>query len=223
MALATAGSLHPAGVFDLQRRRRILEQLLQRRGHPQPGRPSGRAGGRPVLHQLRPGLLPDSPWLCSTWPIPCSASRRFACAPTSCWLSAGLIFSLSALFAFFRDSTDFLGQQVSTGGAVGVITDPGSQGHRRRHRGNASAAAAAGGLDHDPVKFSFVLFAGWWLENFKHKWAAWQERRAHQSEEHQREKARQEGMPAAACVYRTAHQAGRRAGTALQCLQEGKG
>ena len=26
-------------------------------------------------------------------------------------------------------------------------------------------------------KFSFVLFAGWWLENFKNKWAAWQERR----------------------------------------------
>ena len=47
-------------------------------------------------------------------------------------------------------------------------------------------------------KFSFVLFAAWWLENFKNKWAAWQERRAHEREEKLRAKARQEGLPAAA-------------------------
>jgi S-DNA-T family DNA segregation ATPase FtsK/SpoIIIE len=47
-------------------------------------------------------------------------------------------------------------------------------------------------------KFSFVLFAGWWLENFKQKWAAWAERRALQRKESQRVKAKQEGMPAVA-------------------------
>jgi S-DNA-T family DNA segregation ATPase FtsK/SpoIIIE len=43
-------------------------------------------------------------------------------------------------------------------------------------------------------KFSFILFAGWWLETFKHKWSVWQERRAHDRVERQKEKAKQEGM-----------------------------
>ena len=36
--------------------------------------------------------------------------------------SCGLIFSLSTLFAFFRDTTTLFGQQVATGGAVGKLT-----------------------------------------------------------------------------------------------------
>lgn len=33
----------------------------------------------------------------------------------------GLLFSLATLFAFFRDKTFLFGQQVATGGAVGVV------------------------------------------------------------------------------------------------------
>jgi S-DNA-T family DNA segregation ATPase FtsK/SpoIIIE len=44
-------------------------------------------------------------------------------------------------------------------------------------------------------KFSFVLFAGWWLDNFKHQWTAWQERRAHDRGEKKKEQAKQEGLP----------------------------
>jgi S-DNA-T family DNA segregation ATPase FtsK/SpoIIIE len=44
--------------------------------------------------------------------------------------------------------------------------------------------------------FSFVLFAGWWLENLKQKWAVRRERRSVLQQEQQREKAKQEGMPA---------------------------
>ena len=36
--------------------------------------------------------------------------------------SFGLIFSLSTLFAFFRDTTSLFGQQVATGGVVGKLT-----------------------------------------------------------------------------------------------------
>src|SRR5450759_3183189 len=36
--------------------------------------------------------------------------------------SCGLIFSLSTLFAFFRDTTTLFGQQVATGGVVGKLT-----------------------------------------------------------------------------------------------------
>jgi S-DNA-T family DNA segregation ATPase FtsK/SpoIIIE len=112
--------------------------------------------------------------------------------------SFGLIFSLSTLFAFFRDTTSLFGQQVATGGIVGKLTC---------NLLKASVGGTGAMLLLLPLlaasimilsKFSFVLFAGWWLENFKNKWAAWQERRNHDREERQREKAKQEGQPAPA-------------------------
>ena len=111
--------------------------------------------------------------------------------------SFGLIFSLSTLFSFFRDTTSLFGQQVATGGVVGKLTC---------NFLKATVGATGAMLLLLPLlaasimilsKFSFVLFAGWWLENFKNKWAAWQERRTHNRQELQREKAKQEGMPAA--------------------------
>ena len=110
----------------------------------------------------------------------------------------GLMFTLAVLFAFFRDKTMFLGQQVPTGGAVGVVT-------ARLLRGTVGVIGSM--LVLLPLlaasimilsRFSFILFAGWWLETLKHKWLAWQERRAHGRGERQREKAKQEGMPVAA-------------------------
>jgi S-DNA-T family DNA segregation ATPase FtsK/SpoIIIE len=110
--------------------------------------------------------------------------------------SFGLIFSLSTLFAFFRDTTTLFGQQVATGGVVGKLTC---------NMLKSMIGATGAMLLLLPLlaasimilsKFSFVLFAGWWLENFKNKWAAWQERRSHDRQELQREKAKQEGKPA---------------------------
>ena len=49
-------------------------------------------------------------------------------------------------------------------------------------------------------KFSFILFAGWWLDNFKNKWTAWQERRAHANDEQKRAKAKKDGLPASAAT-----------------------
>jgi S-DNA-T family DNA segregation ATPase FtsK/SpoIIIE len=110
----------------------------------------------------------------------------------------GLVFSLSLLFAFFRDKTELLGQQVSTGGAIGVVVV---------HFLKSTVGSIGAMLLLLPLlaasimilsKFSFLLFAGWWLETLKHKWDAWQKRRDHDRQEQQREKAKQEGMPAPA-------------------------
>lgn len=110
----------------------------------------------------------------------------------------GLIFSLSLLFAFFRDKTELFGQQVPTGGAIGVIlvnflkSTLGSTGTMLLLLPLLAASIMI------LSKFSFVLFAGWWLENLKRKWAVRQERRSVIRQEQQREKAKQEGMPAPA-------------------------
>ena len=110
----------------------------------------------------------------------------------------GLVFSLSLLFAFFRDKTELFGQQVPTGGAIGVIV----VNFLKNTIGSTGAMLLLLPLLAASImilsKFSFVLFAGWWLENFKQKWAARQERRTRDRQEMEREKAKQEGMPAPA-------------------------
>ena len=122
--------------------------------------------------------------------------------------ACGLLVSLASLFSFFRDTTVLFGQQMQTGGVVGK----GIAGFLKATVGPYGAmllllpllAASIMILAH----FSFILFAGWWLETLKHKWSAWKERRAHGRDEKQREKAKQEGVPvagaAAGPVIRTA-------------------
>jgi DNA segregation ATPase FtsK/SpoIIIE, S-DNA-T family len=112
----------------------------------------------------------------------------------------GLLFSLATLFAFFRDKTFLFGQQVATGGAVGVVVSRGLKGTV----GVTGALLLLLPLLAASImilsKFSFILFAGWWLENFKRKWAAWQKRRAQDREEQNRVKAKLGGLPATAAA-----------------------
>ncbi len=112
--------------------------------------------------------------------------------------ACGLLVSLSALFAFFRDTTLLFGQQMQTGGLVGR----GVAGLLKATVGPYGALLLLLPLFAASImilsKFSFILFAGWWLEHFKHRWAAWQERRGIAREELTRAKAKQEGLPAAA-------------------------
>ncbi|MFZ2950773.1 MAG: DNA translocase FtsK 4TM domain-containing protein [Desulfuromonadaceae bacterium] len=109
-----------------------------------------------------------------------------------------LLFSLASLFAFFRDKTVLFGQQVATGGAVGVIVS-------RTLKSTVGVTGAL--LLLLPLlaasimilsKFSFILYAGWWVEHFKHKWSVWQERRGRDRNEKQKEKAKKEGITIAA-------------------------
>jgi S-DNA-T family DNA segregation ATPase FtsK/SpoIIIE len=105
----------------------------------------------------------------------------------------GLLFSLASLFAFSIESTNFMGQQIPTGGLIG-------RGTVLMLRGSMNAFGAL--LVLLPLLaasimilsgFSFVLFASWWLENLRTKWAARKERAAHAKEGRERDKALAEG------------------------------
>lgn len=108
----------------------------------------------------------------------------------------GLLFSLSALFAFNLDSTMLMDQQVPTGGGVGAMAAQ----LLKKYLGSIGALLILLPLLAASVMilsgFSFVLFASWWLENLRHKWAARKERRAYSHEEQTRQKAVAEGKPA---------------------------
>ena len=90
----------------------------------------------------------------------------------------GLLVSLSALFAFNREFTVFLGQRVPTGGFMGFKTAD----LLRKYLGITGAlllllpmlAASIMVLS----RFSFVLFADWWLGALGEKWGRFRERRA---------------------------------------------
>ena len=110
----------------------------------------------------------------------------------------GLLFSLATLFAFFRDKTILFSQQVATGGAVGVVVSRALRGTVGVTGGLLLLLPLLAATIMILSKFSFILFAGWWLENFKHKWAAWQKRRAQHRDEQIRAKVKREGLPAAA-------------------------
>jgi DNA segregation ATPase FtsK/SpoIIIE, S-DNA-T family len=91
---------------------------------------------------------------------------------------AGLLVALSALFAFNLEFTSFLGQRVPTGGVVGFKTAE----LLKTFLGVPGAlllllpmlAASIMVLS----RFSFVLFADWWLEALGEKWSRFRERRA---------------------------------------------
>jgi len=95
------------------------------------------------------------------------------------WVGYALLMvSLSALFAFNIQFTEFFGQKVPTGGFVGFQTAT----LLSKGFGKVGAiliilpmlAAAAMLLS----RFSFVLFATWWIDTLKERWAKAKERRA---------------------------------------------
>ncbi len=113
----------------------------------------------------------------------------------------GLLFSLSTLLAFCSDKATIFGQQMATGGAVGVVIS----------RLLKSSVGVSGALllllpllaasIMILARFSFVQFAGWWLENVKQKYAVWQEHRAKEQKEHEQAVAKEgEKSPAAPAV-----------------------
>ncbi len=108
----------------------------------------------------------------------------------------GLMFSLAALFTFNLESTTLLGQQVPTGGAIGALATQ----FLRGMLGTTGALLVLLPLLAASIMilsgFSFVLFASWWLETMRTKWAARQERNAYAREEREREKALAAGKAA---------------------------
>lgn len=88
-----------------------------------------------------------------------------------------LVVSLAALFAFNLAKTEFLGQPVLTGGAVGYKTAS----FLKTYFGITGAlliilpllAASAMVLS----RFSFVLFADWWVGSLRERWTRHRERK----------------------------------------------
>lgn len=108
----------------------------------------------------------------------------------------GLLFSLASLFAFNLESTLLFGQQIPTGGLLGG----GTAQFLKNNLNTFGALLVLLPLLAASIMilsgFSFVLFASWWLETLRTKWAAHQERAAHAREEREREQARSGGKPA---------------------------
>lgn len=112
----------------------------------------------------------------------------------------GIVLSLSALFALFVEKTVIFGHEMPTGGNIGMLIAKAL----KAGVGTSGALLVLLPLLAASImiisKFSFVLYASWWMNTLKTKWAAFQERRAHQRQEREREKARNEGMPAPAAA-----------------------
>lgn len=90
----------------------------------------------------------------------------------------GLLVSVSALFAFNLEFTVFLGQKVPTGGIVGFKTTD----LLRKYIGITGALLLLLPMLVASImvlsRFSFVLFADWWLGSLGEKWGRFRERRA---------------------------------------------
>ncbi|NJD90549.1 MAG: DNA translocase FtsK [Geobacter sp.] len=90
----------------------------------------------------------------------------------------GMLVTLSALFAFNIEFTRFFGQQVPTGGGIGFK----SAEILKRYLGAPGAlllllpmlAASIMVLS----RFSFILYADWWINSVGDSWNRWREKRA---------------------------------------------
>ncbi len=89
----------------------------------------------------------------------------------------GMLVTLSALFAFNLETTDFLGQRVQTGGGIGFKTAE----ILKRYLGTSGAillllpmlAASVMVLS----RFSFILYADWWINAVSDRWSRRQEKK----------------------------------------------
>jgi S-DNA-T family DNA segregation ATPase FtsK/SpoIIIE len=90
----------------------------------------------------------------------------------------GMLVTLSALFAFNLEFTELFGQRVPTGGGIGFKTAE----ILKRYLGTSGAillllpmfAASVMVLS----RFSFILYADWWINAVSDRWSRWQEKKA---------------------------------------------
>jgi S-DNA-T family DNA segregation ATPase FtsK/SpoIIIE len=91
----------------------------------------------------------------------------------------GLLISLAAMFAFWDvEKTEFLGQQISTGGLFGIATAK----ILKKYLGVPGALLLLLPMLAVSImvlsRFSFILFADWWIKTLGEKWSRFRERRA---------------------------------------------
>jgi S-DNA-T family DNA segregation ATPase FtsK/SpoIIIE len=109
---------------------------------------------------------------------------------------AGMMVTLSAIFAFNIEFTQLFGQRVPTGGGIGFKAAE----LLKRYLGAPGAillllpmlAASIMVLS----RFSFILYADWWINAAGDRWNRWQEKKAlNRSLENREEKSSEPGAP----------------------------
>jgi S-DNA-T family DNA segregation ATPase FtsK/SpoIIIE len=91
----------------------------------------------------------------------------------------GLLISFAALFAFWDvEKTEFLGQKVSTGGLFGISTAHFLKGYMGVPGALILLIPMLAASIMVLSRFSFILFADWWIETLGEKWSRYRERRA---------------------------------------------
>lgn len=108
---------------------------------------------------------------------------------------SGLILSLATLFAFNLESTRIFGQQVPTGGMIGASNAAFLRSNLNTFGALLLLIPLLAASIMVLCRFSFILFAGWWIEAIRHKWSDWRKRKAYMKSETVREKAISEGKP----------------------------
>jgi S-DNA-T family DNA segregation ATPase FtsK/SpoIIIE len=96
-----------------------------------------------------------------------------------CIAFIGLLISLSAMFSFWDvEKTDFLGQKVSTGGLIGISTAHLLKGYLGIPGALLLLLPMLAASIMVLSRFSFILFADWWIQTLGEKWSRFQEKRA---------------------------------------------
>ena len=91
----------------------------------------------------------------------------------------GLLISLASLFAFWGvEKTRFLGQMVSTGGLFGIGTARVLKGYLGISGALLLLLPMLAASIMVMSRFSFVLFADWWINTLGDRWSRFRERRA---------------------------------------------
>lgn len=90
-----------------------------------------------------------------------------------------LLITLAALFAFWGvEKTEFLGQKLSTGGLFGISTARFLKGYMGIPGALLLLLPMLAASIMVLSRFSFILYADWWIETLGGKWARYRERRA---------------------------------------------
>jgi len=95
-----------------------------------------------------------------------------------CFAFVGLMVSLSALFAFNIEFTDLLGQRIPTGGAIGYKTASLLKGLLGVTGALLLLLPMLAASITIMSRFSFVLFADWWINALGDRWSRYREKQA---------------------------------------------
>ncbi|MBI5657878.1 MAG: DNA translocase FtsK 4TM domain-containing protein [Geobacter sp.] len=95
-----------------------------------------------------------------------------------CFAFVGLLVSLSALFAFNIEFTDLLGQRIPTGGAIGYKTASLLKGLLGVTGALLLLLPMLAASITIMSRFSFVLFADWWINALGDRWSRYREKQA---------------------------------------------